>query len=106
MKCMSYERFFEVFANRTRLKIIESLLESDKNVTQIYEDISEEQSTVSHNLKTLYECNFITKQRQGKKIIYSLNKETIKPLLGIVNKHVSKFCKNNCVRKNEVHILR
>jgi DNA-binding transcriptional ArsR family regulator len=102
---MSYERFFEVFANRTRLKIIESLLKSDKNVTEIYEDINEEQSTVSHNLRILFECNFITKQRQGKNIIYSINKETIRPMLEIVNKHVTKFCKNNCVRKDEVHIL-
>ena len=105
MKCMSYDRFFEVFANKTRLKIIESLLKSDKNVTQIYENIKEEQSNVSHNLKILYECNFITKKRQGKNIIYSINKETIKPMLDIVNKHVSKFCKGNCVKNNEIHIL-
>ena len=106
MKCMSYNKFFEVFANKTRLKIIEALLESDKNVTEIYEKIEEEQSKVSHNLKILYECNFITKKRDGKNIIYSINKETIKPLLEIVEKHVTKFCKNNCVRKDELHILR
>jgi ArsR family transcriptional regulator, lead/cadmium/zinc/bismuth-responsive transcriptional repressor len=106
MKCMSYEKFFEVFANKTRLKIIESLLESEKNVTEIYEDINEEQSNVSHNLKILYECNFITRKREGKNMIYSINKETIKPMLDLVNKHVKKFCKNKCVKKNEANILR
>jgi ArsR family transcriptional regulator len=103
---MSYEKFFEVFANKTRLKIIESLLKSDKNVTEIYEDIQEEQSNVSHNLKTLYECNFITRKREGKNMIYSINEETIKPLLELVNKHVRTFCKNKCVKNNEIHILR
>lgn len=106
MKCMSYNKFFEVLANETRLKIIESLLESDKNVTEICDSTKEEQSKISHNLRVLHECNVITKERDGKNIVYSINKITIKPMLELVNQHVKTFCKNKCVRKNEINILR
>jgi ArsR family transcriptional regulator, lead/cadmium/zinc/bismuth-responsive transcriptional repressor len=106
MKCMSYEKFFEVFANETRLKIVESLVESNKNVSDICKSINEEQSKVSHNLKVLHDCNFITKERNGKHVFYSLNKTTIKPMLKIVDKHVHTFCKDNCVKKHENYIPR
>ena len=99
MKCRSYDKFFEVFSNKTRLKIVESLLKSDKNVSKICQDTEEEQSKISHNLKILYKCNFISKKRQGKNVIYSINKITISPMLDLVDRHVKIFCKNGCVKK-------
>ena len=95
MKCISYY-FFTVISNKTRWNIISSLYSKDKCVSDICEEIKEEQSKVSHNLKILSECNFVFSKRAGKKIIYSLNKETIKPLFIIVEKHMKNYCKNNC----------
>ena len=96
MKCKSYNQFFEVMANKTRLKIIESLLESPKCVSDICSDVGEEQSTVSHNLKMLHNCHFVEKKTDGKRRIYSLNEITIKPLMKIVDKHVGAHCTRKC----------
>ncbi len=99
MNCPSYELFFETFSNKTRMKIIEALTEGPKSVTQICKITGEEQSKVSHNLKKLMECHFLGFTRQGKKRIYSLNKDTIVPILQLVEKHVHSYCKEVCHRK-------
>ena len=75
MKCMSYENFFENFSNKTRLKIIDSLKKGPKSVNKLCNDIHEEQSKVSHNLRKLMDCNFLEVKREGKKRVYSLNKD-------------------------------
>jgi len=101
MKCTSYNKFFEVIANKTRLKIIESVYHMPKCVTDICSDIKEEQSKVSHNLRILSECNFVTHKQDGKKRVYSLNDKTIAPIIQMVNKHVHKYCDGRC--QHDIH---
>ncbi|MEA2038139.1 MAG: winged helix-turn-helix domain-containing protein [Nanoarchaeota archaeon] len=100
MKCNSYELFFETFSNRTRMKIIQSLISGPKSVSDICKIVDEEQSKVSHNLKKLMECHFLDVKRYGKKRVYSLNKDTVIPILKLVEKHVGKHCQQEC-HKNE-----
>ena len=71
-------------------------MQKPKSVSEICKDINEEQSKVSHNLKKLMECHFLDVERQGKKRIYSLNKDTLLPILAMVSKHVHKYCKEVC----------
>ena len=96
MKCLSYKQFFEVFANDTRMKIIEALSEKDLCVTDLAAEVGEEQSKISHALRALLKCNFVTKSTEGKKRVYSINEKTIKPLLKTVETHVKTYCCNDC----------
>jgi DNA-binding transcriptional ArsR family regulator len=96
MKCHSYTTFFETIANKTRLKILEILQAKPMSVTEICEVLVEEQSKISHNLKCLTECHFLDVKQQGKKRIYSLNKDTILPLMKLVDEHVKKYCCDEC----------
>ncbi len=99
MKCISYNKFFEVIAGKTRLKIIESLSSSDLSVKDICDATGEEQSKVSHNLRILSDCHFVEQKKDGKKRIYSLNEETIVPIIDLVNRHVRANCKKDCHMK-------
>ena len=109
MKCDSYYVFFDTVSNKTRMAIIESLMEGEKSVTEICKDIKEEQSKISHSLKRLMNCNFLDVKREGKKRIYSLNKDTIIPILRLAEKHVKKYCCVKCTRKkpklSEVRVI-
>jgi|SRR3989344_8973742 len=96
MKCPSYNYFFETISSRIRVKIINLLMTRPMSVTEICKDIKEEQSKVSHNLKKLASCNVLEVKKQGKNRIYSLNKETILPLMKLVEKHVQKYCRKEC----------
>jgi len=93
MKCSSYNLFFETISNKLRMKIIKLLQKESLTVGGISKKVNEEQSKVSHNLKKLKECHFVEARRQGKNMIYSLNKGTIVPLLNLVEDHVKKHCK-------------
>jgi len=101
MKCHSYNTFFETIANKTRLSIVEALTKKPMSVTEICNELKQEQSKISHNLKILSDCHFIDSKKDGKKRIYSLNKDTIVPLMKLVSKHVTKHCCKDCKMKVE-----
>ncbi len=93
----SYKRFFTTLGNENRLKIIHFLAKNGpQNVSQIVDRTKLEQTAVSHNLKRLLSCQFVHLKQNGKERVYSINEETIKPLLTLMDKHVTKFCKKAC----------
>ena len=96
MKCKAYNLFFETVSSKIRLRILELLKSKPMSVSEICKTLNEEQSKISHNLKNLADCNFLDIKRDGKRRIYSLNKDTILPLMKLVEKHVEKHCKDIC----------
>lgn len=92
MFCKSYNDFFQTLANPTNQFVIQELLKKPMNVTELVEKTKLEQSKISHSLKRLYECKVVDVKREGKQRIYSLNKETIMPILQIVDKHAKEMC--------------
>lgn len=93
MKCKAYDLFFETVSHKLRLDIVELLKNESLSVSGIVKKLGEEQSKVSHNLKKLKDCHFVESRRQGKSMVYSLNKNTILPLLNLVEDHVKKHCR-------------
>jgi DNA-binding transcriptional ArsR family regulator len=95
-------RFFTNLANPTRLDALELLMQKPMSVNELATRLGQEQSMVSHNLKPLVECNFIAVKRQGKKRIYIVNEETIRPIFAIVQNHAEKFCPTGgkCLKGN------
>lgn len=91
MKDLSYKLFFKAFSNKTRFEIINMLRKGPKSVSEVIRETGFEQSRISHNLKCLIACGFVENNRNGKQVIYSLNKETVKPLLELVDKHIGKY---------------
>lgn len=86
------EKFFLTLSTRLKIDIIESLREGKKSVNEISQDIEEERSKVSHALQDLLACNFVEVNKKGRKRIYNINKDTIEPLLELVDRHVEKYC--------------
>lgn len=80
--------------------IIEALISGPKSVSEICRITKQEQSKVSHSLKKLMECNFLEVERKGKQRVYSLNKDTIMPILKLVERHVHKYCGEECKKKS------
>jgi len=95
-----YKIFFHTLGNKTRLEIIHALRNKSLNVTELTKKLPYKQSTISHNLKRLVSCQFVRVQRKGLYRYYYLNKETIEPLLKIMDKHVAKYCSKICTCNN------
>ena len=93
----TYKLFFNTFSSGQRLKILNLLRDKKRNVSEIIEKTGFEQSAVSHNLKRLKSCGFVVQEIKGKYRYYMLNEKTIRPLMKLIDKHMSEFC---------IHILR
>lgn len=97
MTQVSLDHFFATLSNPRRVKILQLLdNEGPKNVSQIVQALQVEQSAVSHCLKSLQACHFVEVQQSGKERIYSVNTDTIKPLLKQIERHVNTYCVENC----------
>ncbi|MCW3999495.1 MAG: metalloregulator ArsR/SmtB family transcription factor [Candidatus Bathyarchaeota archaeon] len=96
-------RFFTNLANPTRLAAIEQLLKQPMSVGELATALNQEQSMISHNLKPLLDCNIITIQRDGKKHIYLVNRETIIPIFAAIENHAQKYCPTGgkCLREEQ-----
>ena len=84
--------FFGTLISEPRLKIINLLRKDKKNVSQIVKELKMDQTIVSHNLSRLKKCGFVKSEIDNKYRYYSLNKDTIKPLMEIIEKHMSLYC--------------
>lgn len=91
-----YKVFFETLGNKTRWDIVHLLKKKACNVTDIAKVLGYEQSLVSHHLRRLETCGFVSFQQKGNERMYKLNQKTIEPLLVLVDKHINNFCKKLC----------
>lgn len=96
MKYHSFEHFFTVLGCKQRVDILQLLdTEGPMNVLSIAQSLNAEQSAISHSLKQLKLCHFVSMKPSGKERIYSINSETIRPLLQLIEQHVDKYCIEN-----------
>ena len=97
MSQTSYDDFFAVLSGKQRIRIIRLLdAQGPKNVSQIAQELQLEQSAVSHCVKQLLNFHFVDVRPLGKERVYEINKDTIKPLFRLINKHMDKYCVKGC----------
>jgi DNA-binding transcriptional ArsR family regulator len=89
----AYDRFLRTLCNKTRLALVQALQEKPKNVMQLTQELGIHQTSVSHGLKRLLKCGFVHVKKNGKERVYTLNQNTIKPLLILMEKHINNYCK-------------
>ncbi|MBT3642974.1 helix-turn-helix transcriptional regulator [archaeon] len=88
----AYKIFFGTLVSESRLKIINLLRKKNLSVGQISEELGLEQTATSHDLARLKQCGFVSVETVGKYRNYSLNKETIEPLMKLIDVHMAANC--------------
>ena len=83
----SAAELFRAMSAPMRLKIISSLCNGEKNVSQLLEEIVTTQPNMSQHLNTLYQSGVIGKRRDGVQIFYR-----------IVNDRVVTLCRAVCTQ--------
>ena len=78
----TYIKFFKALANEERIEIIKLL---KKNGEMYAQDIERhfylEQSTTSHHLNMLKKAGITQSRKEGRKVFYSINADSIKLIL-------------------------
>ena len=77
----SLVRFFSIFADSTRLRILSALAISEMCVTDLSRVLGINQTTVSHQLRFLKDAGLAETDRHGKIIFYSLRSEMVNEVL-------------------------
>ena len=67
-------------------------MKGSMNVSGLADALGQEQSMVSHNLKLLEGCHFISSERRGKEKYVFLNHEIIEPLFELVEEYSEVYC--------------
>ena len=81
---------FKLIGDSTRLKLIFSLLEKPKTVSELCLTTSSSQSLVSHQLKILKDNYIVSSKKQGNFVTYFLIDEHINILLNICRTHINE----------------
>ena len=79
---------FKMFADSTRLKIMQSLFHNELNVCEIAYLLNMTHSAISHQLATLKLMNLVKSRKDGKTVYYSLADEHISSIIAIGKEHV------------------
>ncbi len=73
-------------AHPMRIAIIDLLNENQLSVIEIYENLNIEQASASHHLNILKSKGVLSSQRNGKKIFYSLENQTLREIIECINR--------------------
>jgi DNA-binding transcriptional ArsR family regulator len=82
-------RFFRVLGDPTRLAILHHLLIRPHGVSELIAKLGMPQSRVSNHLACLRWCRFVTADRAGRQVIYSVADPRLLQLLGLAREIAS-----------------
>lgn len=73
--------FFKIFGDGTRIRVLQTLMEGEKNVGDLAEVLEMSQSAVSHQLRVLRQNGLVKYRKEGKVVFYSLDDEHVENVL-------------------------
>ena len=68
---------FRVFAEATRLALLQELKSGPKSVGELVDALPTTQANVSKQLKALYDAKLVTREKQGTSVIYSISEPMV-----------------------------
>lgn len=81
---------FKVFGDSTRIRILLLLQEKEASVNEIANELSMNQSAISHQLKNLKHSKLIKNRRDGQTIYYSLDDDHVYKIIEMGLAHVDE----------------
>lgn len=93
-------KFFHGLSNPTRFKIALSLMESEKNVSQLVDELGMKQSQISNQLACLKWCGYVSSRQEGKFVYYQITDERIRTIIELARQVVADNAEqiNSCTR--------
>ena len=93
-------KFFHGLSDLTRLRIVELLLDQEKNVSELVAILGQPQSRVSNHLACLRWCGYVDSRREGKFVYYRVADPRVRQLVeiarGVIADHAAAIL--SCTR--------
>jgi ArsR family transcriptional regulator len=81
--------FYKALSDYSRFKIVYSLLEGEKCVSEIVEDVTMSQTAVSYQLKILRQMHLVKFRREGQNKYYSIDDQHVYDIINLTLEHMS-----------------
>lgn len=75
---------FKVFADASRLAILQSLKGGPQSVSALVERLGMTQANISKHLRVMYDANLLSRRKRGTSVYYSIRDEFVFPLCELV----------------------
>ena len=75
---------FRVFGDATRLQILQSLTQGEKNVGELVDALEMTQANVSKHLRTLHDAKILRREKRGTATYYQIDDDFIHPLCDLI----------------------
>ncbi len=82
-------KFFKGLGDPTRLRIVEALMEQERNVSELIKLFGLPQSNISNHLACLKWCGYITSRKEGTSIYYEITDERVKKIIGLARQIIA-----------------
>ncbi|MFX0100053.1 MAG: ArsR/SmtB family transcription factor, partial [Candidatus Hodarchaeota archaeon] len=93
--------FFKVFADETRMEILELLARGEKPTREITDELGKSQSTISQHMKILVNSGLVEFTTDGKKKTYHITTPDIHAVVNAVKSMVTKLSQMNANQVSE-----
>ena len=82
-------KFFKGLGDPTRLRIVEALLEKERNVSELIQLLRLPQSNISNHLACLKWCGYISSRKEGTSVYYQVTDERVKEIIGLAREVIA-----------------
>ena len=89
-----FMKFFKGLGDQTRLRIVEALLEKERNVSELIRLIGVPQSNISNHLACLKWCGYITSRKNGTSIYYQITDDRVKKIVALAREIIADHAEN------------
>jgi len=87
-------KFFKGLGDLTRLRIVEALLEKERNVSELIRLLGVPQSNISNHLACLKWCGYIASRKDGTSIYYQITDERVRKIVGLAREIIADHAEN------------
>lgn len=81
-------KFFRALGDPTRLRILEAVMDEEKNVSELVEITGSPQGRVSSHLACLRWCGYVTTRQEGRNVYYRVTDQRVRKLIGMASQLV------------------
>ncbi len=82
-------KFFRGLGDPTRVRVLQLLMERERNVSELVDETGVLQGRLSSHLACLRWCGFVTSRREGREVFYSLADGRIPRLLSLAEEFLA-----------------
>lgn len=87
-------KFFKGLGEPIRLRIVQTLLEKERNVSELVNIIGVPQSNISNHLACLKWCGYITSRKEGTSVYYQIGDGRVKQIVALARELIADHAEN------------